>query len=65
MTFWVFSENTEDHMKHLEEFFEVVRWNYINLKKTSCFFGKIEIPFLGQWSGQGCIHMDSVKIRVI
>ena len=47
----VFSDNMEDHKKHLAILFDVLRANQSFLKKSKCVFAQTEIPFLGHIVG--------------
>lgn len=61
----IFSETMEEYKKHLAKVFKALRENQLYLKRSKCFFGQLEIPFLGHWVGQGCIRMDPRKVEDI
>ena len=42
----VYSDNMEDHKKHLAMVFEALRANQLFLKKSKCMFSQFEISFL-------------------
>ena len=61
----VFSDNMEDHKKHLAMVFEALRENQLFLKKSECVFAQTEIPFLGHIVGQGYIQMEPSRLKAI
>jgi len=61
----VYSDNMEDHKKHLVMVFEALRANQLFLKKSKCVFAQTEIPFLGHIVGQGYIRMEPSRVKAI
>ena len=59
----VYSDNMEDHKKHLAMVFEALRENQLFLKKSKCVFAQTEIPFLGHIFGQGYIRMEPSRVK--
>lgn len=49
----VYSDNMENHKKHLPLVFEALKKIPLYLKKLKCVFSQTEIPFLGHIVGQG------------
>jgi len=61
----VYSDNMEDHKKHLAMVFEALRANQLFLKKFKCVLAQTEIPFLGHIVGQGYIRMELSRVKAI
>lgn len=61
----VYSDNMEDHKKHLAMVFEGLRENQLFLKKFKCVLAQTEIPFLGHIVGQGYIRMELSRVKAI
>eukprot|EP00253_Pinus_taeda_P026665 PITA_26665 len=61
----VYSDNMEDHKKHLAMVFKALRENQLFLKKSKCVFAQTEISFLGHIVGQGYIRMEPSRVKAI
>ena len=61
----IFSDNMEDHKKHLALVFEALKKHQLYLKKSKCMFAQTEIPFLGHIVGPGYIRMEPSRIKAI
>ena len=61
----IFSDNMEDHKRHLALVFEALKKNQLYLKKSKCMFAQTEIPFLGHIVGPGYIRMEPSRIKAI
>jgi len=61
----VYSDNMEDHKKHLAIVFKALRENELFLKKSKCVFAHTEISFLGHIVGQGYIRMEPSRVKAI
>lgn len=63
--FWCIVEHLEEHVKHLEQVFELLRKNQLRLKQTKCSFAQDRLEFLGHVVSSRGISTDPNKIKVI
>uniref|UniRef100_A0A3Q7IFJ0 Reverse transcriptase domain-containing protein n=1 Tax=Solanum lycopersicum TaxID=4081 RepID=A0A3Q7IFJ0_SOLLC len=61
----VYSDNMEDHVKHLCKVFEILRNNELYVKREKCSFAQPIVRFFGHTISHGKIQMDSDKIAAI
>ena len=61
----IYSENLNEHEKHLTMVFQRLREHQLYVKKEKCEFYRSEIMFLGPLVSQGQIRMDSRKVNAI
>ena len=61
----IYSKSLEDHKKHLQVIFQVLRNNklYVNQKKSEFFL--TEIHYLGHIVSHNQVRMDLAKVEVI
>jgi len=61
----IYSKNEKDHLKHIEEVFEVLRKNELYVAPDKCEFGKAELEFLGHVVTQNGLKMNANKTKAI
>jgi hypothetical protein len=61
----VFSKNEEDHARHLETVFALLRKHKLYVKMSKCSFGQSSIPFLGHIVGKDGIQVDPSKVASV
>lgn len=61
----IFSENAEDHAKHLQEVLQLLQDNQLHCKLSKCEFNKEELKFLGHIVGRYGLRADPAKIQTI
>ena len=61
----IFSDNWDDHMKHLKLVFDRVRQANLTLKKSKCVFASAEVEYLGHTVGLGKVAPRSAKVDAI
>ena len=61
----VFSNNQEEHTRHVNQILEKLEKHKLLLKPEKCLFDKKEIDFLGLIIGQNTIKMDPAKVEAI
>ena len=61
---WVVSTIT-DHLKHLEEVFEVLRKHQLFCKPSMCVLGKTSVKFLGHIISGTFLKPDDEKVEVV
>ncbi|XP_022872717.1 uncharacterized protein LOC111391700 [Olea europaea var. sylvestris] len=61
----IYSDNLEDHAKHLRTVFQALRENELYIKKEKCSFAKEEVHFLGHIIGHERLKMDEAKVKAI
>ncbi|PHT78431.1 hypothetical protein T459_16483 [Capsicum annuum] len=55
----------EEHVRHLQIVFNVLRENELCVKREKCTFAQPKVQFLGHTISQGQIQMDSDKVEAI
>ena len=61
----IFSDNMEDHKKHLALVFKGLKEHQLYLNKSKCIFSQAKVSFLGHIVGQGHIRMEPSRIKAI
>lgn len=61
----VFSQNLEDHVKHLKAVMEVMRKNNLTAKREKCSFQEASLLFLGHIIAGDGIRPDQEKINAM
>lgn len=61
----VYSATLQDHWKHLELVFQIMRKNQMFLKATKCDFAQAKVEYLGHFISAQGIETDSRKIEVV
>ena len=61
----IYSETLEDHARHIEDVFRVLRENQLYANPEKCTFAVEEISFLGHIVGDGKIRMDEKKVKAV
>ena len=61
----VFSKNTADHTRHLQQVFDRLRTAGLKLKRTKCAFGLPEVKLLGYVLNTDGIQADPDKVKAI
>ncbi|GBL99975.1 Retrovirus-related Pol polyprotein from transposon 17.6, partial [Araneus ventricosus] len=61
----IFSENWEEHKKHIREVFQTLQDSNLTVNLEKCEFGKKEVKFLGHVVGSGRHSPDPEKIETI
>jgi len=61
----VYSNNPEEHWRHVEQVLEKLQESKVNLKITKCEFGVKETEFLGQIINGGTMRMQEEKVKAI
>lgn len=61
----VYSSSMEEHVRHLQIVFNVLRKNELCVKREKCTFAQPKVQFLGHTISQGQIQMDSDKVEAI
>lgn len=61
----VYSRDMEEHKRHLQEVFALLREHQLFAKKEKCAFAQEEVPFLGHILGHGQIRPDPEKLQAI
>ena len=61
----IFTQNLEDHRKHVRTIWERVKETGLTLKASKCAFHTTETEYLGYVISPQCLRMDEEKIRTI
>ncbi|KAL5733419.1 hypothetical protein ACOSQ2_033111 [Xanthoceras sorbifolium] len=61
----VYSNTLEEHARHLQAVFKVLKENELYVKKEKCSFAQPEVYFLGHKIKDGVLMMDEAKIKAI
>jgi len=61
----IYSKNEEDHLKHIEEVFQILHKNELYVAPDKCEFGKTELEFLGHVVTQNGLKMNAHKTKAI
>jgi len=61
----VYSNNLEDHKKHVKEVLRKLRDNKLYMSSTKCVFYQNRVEFLGFILGSNSLRMDKSKIQTI
>jgi transposase InsO family protein len=61
----IFSETFDDHMKHLESVFEILRSNRLTVQPDKSKFCRTELIFLGYLINEEGIRPDPTKVQAI
>ena len=61
----IYSENDEQHAKHLRLVLELLKQHRLRLNFPKCKFGKSEVEFLGHFVGAQGIRTDPKKVKSI
>jgi hypothetical protein len=61
----VFSSSKEEHLKHLEHVFTLLKKYNLRLNGKKCHFGLTKVKVLGFIVGEGCVSQDPEKTRAI
>lgn len=58
----LFFKNAEEHLKHLEEVFEILSKAGVSLKPSKCFLFHDEVQYLGLVVGKGQLRVDEKRL---
>ena len=61
----IYSENPEDHLRHVRKVLEKIKRHKVNLKISKCEFGVKETEFLGQIINGKTMRMQEEKVKAI
>jgi hypothetical protein len=61
----IYSENEEDHVKHVQTVLDLLDKHHLRLKPSKCAFHKEELDFLGHTVGIHGVKISEEKIRTI
>ena len=61
----IFSDDTENHEKHVKEVFQILEQNHLYVKPEKCFFHKSSISYLGYIISSEGISMDPIKTKAV
>lgn len=61
----VYSSTLEEHVKHLRTVFNLLKNNYLYVKKERCSFAQENIGFLSHVIGKGQVKLDMEKVKAI
>uniref|UniRef100_A0A1J3IVR9 Transposon Ty3-I Gag-Pol polyprotein n=2 Tax=Noccaea caerulescens TaxID=107243 RepID=A0A1J3IVR9_NOCCA len=61
----VYSKSWEEHLKHLEEVFSILRHQQLYLKPSKCTFGATVIEYLGHFISAEGVSTDPKKVKAI
>lgn len=61
----IFSRSKEEHMKHLELVLQRLHQEKLTINLEKCEFLKIELVYLGFVISQGCMKIESDKVKSI
>ena len=61
----VFSNTPADHLKHLEQLFQLLEQHQLFAKGTKCSLNRTELRYLGHIIGHGKVSVDPAKITAI
>ena len=61
----VYSKNTEEHLQHLEQVFQILRKHQLYAKITKCDFLKKQVEFLGHVVSDKGLAVEPHKIEAI
>ena len=61
----IFSEDTESHIRTVNEVLAIMEKYQLFLKPEKCEFHKTEVEYLGLIVGNGCVRMDPIKVAGI
>ena len=61
----IFSDNWQDHMKHLNIVFDRIRQANLTLKKSKCVFASAEVEYLGHTVGLGKVAPRTAKVDAV
>ena len=61
----VFSKTAEEHAKHLEIVFELLRKEQLQIKPSKCVWGQTKLPYLGFVVGKDRIKPDPKKVEAV
>ena len=61
----IFSDNKEDHVKHVQEVLKRLREHDLFCKPEKCEFFRKLVEYLGLIISKGCIAMDEGKVKAI
>lgn len=61
----IYSQTWEDHLRHVQHVFELLREHGQILKPTKCSFGKKEVGYLGHVISREGVKVDQTKIEAV
>ena len=61
----VFSKTPEEHVRHLQQVFDILRANQFVLKQSKCCFNLPEVHYLGHVVGRDGVKVDPNKIKAV
>jgi len=61
----IFSDTLEEHLKHIEHVFALLRKHGLRCRLVKCEFEKPELKYLGHILGNGQIRMNPAKISAV
>ena len=61
----IFSETWEEHIKHLDQIFSILKEAGLTAKPRKCNFGMCEVNYLGHTVGGGVVRPEPEKIKAI
>ncbi|CAA6661113.1 unnamed protein product [Spirodela intermedia] len=59
----VYSYNLREHLLHLRQILETLKWHQLYLNPSKCTFAMTEVEFLGHVIGGEKVKMDHKKLR--
>lgn len=61
----VYSKTWEDHLKHLQEVFELLSQHQFKVKLSKCSFAKQQSPYLGHVISREGVTTDPANVAII
>lgn len=61
----VYSQTMDEHVKHLEQVFQILSNHQLHLKMTKCLFAQSQLEFLGHVVSAAGISIDPNNVTVI
>lgn len=61
----VYSKNLEEHVKHLQQVFELASKHQLHLKMSKCSFAKDQLEFLGHIISAEGVSTDPAKVKIV
>ncbi|CAA7397481.1 unnamed protein product [Spirodela intermedia] len=61
----VYSYNLREHLLHLRQILETLKWHQLYLNPSKCTFAMTEVEFLGHVIGGEKVKMDHKKVSAI
>lgn len=61
----VYSTSWEEHLSHLRVTLTVLKENQFVIKPSKCFFGVLEVEYLGDYISHQGVHVNPRKIEAV